>query len=230
MRKLVLWGHHVDEYRDMFGLEESDLQGRLLEYGCGTSAVNAELLGLGRGVVSCDPMFSLDGEALYSQVFAAFEETVARLEKEPERFKLSRYKNVNALVDYRKQGVETFFGDYASGKREGRYVALANHSLPFEGFSFDLALSSYFLLADLDEHDIDSNIAGIMELARVAKEVRIFPLMDRTGKVSPFLGPVLLGLQQHNFGMEVREVKYHLLPMENAMLRVWAQQCAVEKQ
>ena len=68
----------------------------------------------------------------------------------------------------------------------------------------------------------------IRELARVAKEVRIFPLIDRHGQPSPFLGPVLLGLQEGNYGVEVKEVPYHLQPKGNAMLRVWAQQCQLD--
>jgi len=38
---------------------------------------------------------------------------------------------------------------------------------------------------------------------------------------------VLLGLQQENFGVEVREVSCALYPEGNAMLRVWAQECEV---
>jgi len=35
MRKLVLWGHSVDEYREMFDLSQEDMDSRILEYGCG---------------------------------------------------------------------------------------------------------------------------------------------------------------------------------------------------
>ena len=61
----------------------------------------------------------------------------------------------------------------------------------------------------------------------MASEVRIFPLIDREGNTSEFLGPVLLQLQKENYGVEVREVNYHLHKAENAMLRVWAQKCDV---
>lgn len=100
--------------------------------------------------------------------------------------------------------------------------------MPFDNFSFDFALSSHYLFADLDDQDVEFHLKVIKELARVAKEVRIFPLIDRHNQPSPFLGPVLLGLQQENFGAEVREVAYHLQPSGNAMLRVWAQQCELD--
>ncbi len=122
----------------------------------------------------------------------------------------------------RKNGVRN-----GSGKAEGRYIGVADYHLPFADFSFDFALSSHYLFADLDEQTVEFHLAVIRELARVAKEVRIFPLIDREGNTSEFLGPVLLGLQQENYGVEVREVAFHLHKTGNAMLRVWAQQCPV---
>ncbi len=115
----------------------------------------------------------------------------------------------------------------SEGKSEGRYVGITEYLLPFADFSFDFALSAHYLFADLDDQDVDFHLHVIKELARVAKEVRIFPLIDRHSQTSPFLGPVLLGLQQDNYGVEVREVPYHLQPGGNAMLRVWAQECHI---
>ena len=97
--------------------------------------------------------------------------------------------------------------------------------LPFADFSFDFALSAYGLFTDMDAQDINIHLQVIRELARIAKEVRIFPLIDSHGEPFPLLGPVLLGLQQEQYGVEVREVNYSLQPKGNAMLRVWAQQC-----
>ncbi len=156
--KLVLWGHHVNEYRDMFDLSESDLNDRLLEYGCGPSAINAELNGFRHQVISCDPLFDFP--------------------------------------------------------------------LPFVDFAFDLALSANYLFSALNDQDVELHLRVLRELARVAKEVRVYPL-ESQGLISPMLGPVLLGLQHDNFGVEVRQVDHPLPSTGNAMLRVWAQQCQV---
>lgn len=40
MRKLVLWGHGIEDYREMFDLPQGVENSRLLEYGCDYSAVN----------------------------------------------------------------------------------------------------------------------------------------------------------------------------------------------
>lgn len=227
MRKLVLWGNHVDEYQEMFDLSSEDLKGHLLEYGCGPSAVNSELNKMGQQIISCDPLFTLDKDTLYSKVSLIFADMAARVMRYQEKFDFSRYGSARLLMDERYEGMAKFFADYEQGKKEKRYLGVSEYKLPFADFSFDFALSSHYLFADLDDQDVDFHIKVIKELARVAKEVRIFPLIDRHGQPSPFLGPVLLGLQQENLGVEVREVSYHLQPTGNAMLRVWAQLCEV---
>ena len=100
-------------------------------------------------------------------------------------------------------------------------------ALPFANFTFDLALCPDLLFADVADQNAAFNLQQIRELARVAKEVRIYPLSNNHGLPSPLLGPVLLGLQQDNYGVEVRDVTTTLHPKGNAMLRVWAQQCQV---
>lgn len=103
----------------------------------------------------------------------------------------------------------------------------SDSSLSFPDFAFDLALCPDYLFTDEENQNVDFHLKQIHELARVAKEVRIFPLSDSQGFPSPLLGPVLLGLQQENYGIEVRDVTTFLHPKGSAMLRVWAQQCHV---
>ena len=67
----------------------------------------------------------------------------------------------------------------------------------------------------------------ISELARTAKEARVFPLMDAQQKPCASLGPLLLALQKARFGTEIRSVNYSLYPEGKAMLRVWAQTCSL---
>ncbi|KTD26135.1 SAM-dependent methyltransferase [Legionella lansingensis] len=225
MRKLVLWGHHIDEYQEMFALTDKDKHSRILEYGCGPSAVNVELTQQEQKIVSADPLFNLDKDTLYSKVDLVFADMVARVTKDQDKFNFSLYGSLEGLINKRREGMKQFFADYQQGKKEKRYYGVNHYALPFSDFFFDFALSSHYLFADLDDQDVDFHLQVIKELARVAKEVRIFPLIDRHHQPSPFLGPVLLGLQQENFGVEVKEVTYHLQPGGNAMLRVWAQQC-----
>jgi hypothetical protein len=227
MRKLVLWGHHVDEYREMFDLSQEDMNSRILEYGCGPSAVNAQQMEGGHQAVSCDPLFVLDKDTLYSKAIMIFAQMAEELHKEQNHFDFSPAGGLEELLTKRQKGMNQFFSDYQQGKAQGRYYGAADYHLPYPDFSFDFALSAHYLFADLEDQTLDVHLNIIRELARVAREVRIFPLIDLEGNSSEFLGPVLLQLQQNNYGVEVREVDYHLHQSKNAMLRVWAQQCDI---
>lgn len=225
MRKLVLWGHNAEDFREMFDLTQDDLNSKILEFGCGPSAVNAQQKTKNHEVISCDPLFVLDKDTLSTKTSLIFAEMAEEVRAEERYFDFSRTEGLDNLLQIRKQGMVEFFADYEQGKKEGRYIGLSDYQLPFADFSFDLALSAHYLFADLDDQNIEFHLQLIRELARVAKEVRIFPLIDREEKTSDCLGPVLLGLQHDNYGVEVREVPFHLHKSGNAMLRVWAQQC-----
>ncbi len=223
----MLWGHSVDEYREMFALSQEDMSSRILEYGCGPSAVNSQQFHKAHEVVSWDPMFVLDKDTLSSKAVMVFAQMADEVRQEQDQFDFSQVGGLEQFIAQHQKGMKEFFADYEQGKKEGRYIGAADYHLPYPDFSFDLALSSHYLFADLDEQHVDFHLNVIRELARVAKEVRIFPLIDRDGKTSEALGPVLLQLQQEDYGLEVKEVDYHLHQAENAMLRVWAQKCDV---
>ncbi len=97
----------------------------------------------------------------------------------------------------------------------------------FEDFNFDLALCPNYLFGANAPLTLESTFQVITELARVAKEVRIYPLKKENEESSSLLGPTLLRLQQKNYGVEVKSVAPTLHLSANAMLRVWALQCTV---
>ncbi|MCC5791588.1 MAG: hypothetical protein JJT82_03135 [Legionellaceae bacterium] len=224
MRKLVLWGHHPADYVEMFAVSKADLNKNILEFACGPSAINASL----PQVVSADPLFVLDKDTLSAKTSLIFAEMVSEVQKLADHFDFEQNGGLNKLVWDRKKGMETFFADYELGLQEKRYIPVTNCSLPYTDFHFDFAFCSHYLFAGLDNQTLDFHVQVISELARVAKDVRIFPLIDRHGQVSELLGPVLLRLQNENFGVEVKDINYKLQKSGNAMLRVWAQQCKVE--
>ncbi|QDP73101.1 hypothetical protein FOG18_11260 [Legionella israelensis] len=228
MRKLVLWGHTPEEYQEMFDLTKEEMNSSILEFGCGPSAVNVLQSKAGHKIVSCDPLFTLDKDTLYSKTALIFADMVEQVMLAKDHFDFSHEGSLEKLIAKRRQGMEEFFADYKKGKKEKRYIGVTEYTLPYDNHAFDFALSSHYLFAELDNQDVDFHIQVICELARVAKEVRVFPLIDRTGQTSSMLGPVLLALQKENYGAEVRQVPYHLQATGNAMLRVWAQECKLE--
>ena len=97
-------------------------------------------------------------------------------------------------------------------------------TLPYDDFFFDLALSVDYFFEKKNNKSIEARFFEMVELARVAKEVRIFPLGElQDGQIS-FLGPLLLRLQQEKLGAEVRSLK-EAVDGQHAFLRIWALQC-----
>lgn len=225
MGNLVFWGHHVDEYQEMFALEKKDLQGKILEFGCGPSAFNIEAQKKSVEVISCDPLFNLDYAILKTKTSLVFADMLTKVKACQDKYDFSAYGSLNNLIRYREQGMQHFFADYEKGLTDERYLGVNSLSLPFSDGYFDLALSSHYFFAGLEQQDVNFHVQALKELARVAKEVRIFPLINREGITSELLGPVLLALQQENYGTEVRSIPYHLQPQGNAMLRIWAHTC-----
>jgi hypothetical protein len=155
------------------------------------------------------------------------ERRIQQIKADTSQFDLRAYGGLDAFIQSRLEGMAIFLDDYEQGRIERRYMACSEKALPFTDFSFNLALVSHDLFADLEQQSLEYHLEVIKELARVAHEVRIFPLIDRHGQPSPLIGPVLLGLQQDKYGVEVKEVPYTLYPAGNAMLRVWAEQCVI---
>lgn len=98
--------------------------------------------------------------------------------------------------------------------------------LPYQEQYFDLGLcfDTIFTQENLSE---DLILKAIAELTRVATEVRILPLVNKLGKPSPYLGPVLMALQQKGYGAELREIKNQGDKKSHALLRVWNESCEV---
>lgn len=225
MRKWVLWGHHLAEYMEMFGLTDHLLKLKILEFASGPTTVNKELNQKGTYIRSYDPWFSTDFEGMQSRFLNHFQEQLKRVEKHPERFDFNKYGGIETFLHKRKQGVEEFFLDYPKGLKEERYCPFSPKKTPFSNSSFDLVLCSNYFFADIPEQDLNFHLQWIQELTRVANEVRIYPLTDQTGQVSQLLGPTLLALQQHSYQVAIEEVPFRLVPNSKAMLRIRSDRC-----
>jgi hypothetical protein len=225
MRKWVLWGHRFSEYQDMFNCQMSWENKKVLEFACGPTTVNAELTAKGAHIISTDPFFFEDLAQTQQRFEDDFVKQMQHMQKYPNRFNFEQYGGMETFFNYRRQGFETFFLDYQAGLQSGRYQLAEGPKLPFENASFDIAFCSSFLFADFANQDLAFQLAWIKELARVAEDVRIYPLTNQLGEPSPLLGPVLLALQNENYRVSVQEVPFRLVPASNAMLQVVSGRC-----
>jgi ubiquinone/menaquinone biosynthesis C-methylase UbiE len=75
----------------------------------------------------------------------------------------------------RRRAREAFTDDYQH--HPGGYVPGSLPNLPFSDRCFDLALCSHFLFTWSDVFDEAWHETSLLELSRVAAEVRVFPLV-----------------------------------------------------
>ena len=99
------------------------------------------------------------------------------------------------------------------GVEGGRHLRWADRA-------FDLALCSHFLFTYSDQLSMDFHVAAIEEMCRVAREARVFPLLESYGGTSLFLEPVISALRQRGFAIQTRLVPYEFQRGGNQMLVV----------
>lgn len=214
------WGRLRREYELMFDLSDDDITGGILDCGAGPSSFTVELAGDGKRVVAVDPIYRFPGEQIKRRFEAVKEAMLAGVLAEPDEWLWDFHQNPKGLMSNREAALNQFLADYDEGLQHTRYVAGELPSLPFSDGSFGLAVCSHLLFLYSNMLDADFHLNAIRELCRVAGEVRIFPLLALKGGKSPHLEPVISGLKQDGFNVEIVRVKYEFRRRANEMLKV----------
>ncbi len=228
LESIMLWGHSLAEYRQMFALSDADLTKSIFDCTAGAASFAAEMHQLGHHVIACDGMYGQTKQALQTKLDQAYQALLAELQRNVDNFRWQNVTSPRALADAWYQTAQVFLQDYDAGLAAGRYIMAKPPQFEFADHTFDLALCSHFLFHKYFHQDSERFlIDAVLGLARIASEVRIFPLLDVKGNISKLIGPVMLALQQREFGIEVKQVDYEFQQGGNAMLRVWARTCTV---
>ena len=118
--------------------------------------------------------------------------------------------------------MQRFLEDYPAGLAEGRYLKAELPHLPFGDRCFDLALCSHFLFLYSRQLSQEFHRQALCELARVAGEVRVFPLVDLAGGVSEHLVPLENELRSVGYAWEILPVAYEFQKGADKLLRIQA--------
>lgn len=218
--KVVPFGRSLDEYRHMFTLTENDLEREILGVGDGPAGFNAEMRRLGNHVVSVDPLYAFNGDDIERQFNAVVDDVIDQVKATPDDWVWEYHRSPEHLREYRVKVLMNFLSDYENGKLEGRYVVGELPKLGFEDDQFDLALCSHFLFLYSDHYSYDFHLASICEMLRVAREVRIFPLLTLMLEQSPYLEPLIADLESRGHLAFVQNVDYELQRGGDKMLRI----------
>jgi hypothetical protein len=214
------WGRSFDEYSRMFALTEHDLSRRIVGCADGPASFNAEMAGRGHRVISCDPLYQFTADEIRQRIDATYPEVVEAARRDQALFVWDTIKSPDDLGRLRMSAMERFLADYEHGRQEGRYIIAALPHLPFPDASFDLALCSHFLFLYSEEFPLPFHLDGVLEMARIAREARIFPLLDRAGRRSSHLDPVIETLRRRGFTASIERVSYEFQRGGNEMLRI----------
>jgi hypothetical protein len=217
---VIPWGRSFDEYRRMFALSDADLAGRILGCGDGPASFNAEATARGHAVVSCDPIYAFTPADIERRVEESRADLIAQVWRERDGFVWNDFADPDDLGRKRLAAMRRFLADFAAGQAARRYVTAALPHLPFADGAFDLALCSHLLFLYSERLTFAFHRAAVEELLRVAREVRIFPLLTLEPTPSPHLEPLCRHLRAAGWSAEVRAVPYEFQRGGNQMLRV----------
>ena len=220
LKNVVPWGRSLEEYREIFSLTEMDLKGSILGCGDGPASFNAELTERGGNIISIDPTYQFSAEELQSRIAQVYDEIMPQMYINKDMYIWESIPSVEALGKIRMSAMNRFISDYKTGKAVGRYVHESLPSLNFKDNQFDLALCSHYLFLYSEHVNLEQHIASIKELCRVAKEVRIYPLLSLDGEVSPHLNEVILALGAAGLTSSLVNVGYQFQKGATQMLVV----------
>lgn len=218
--QVVPWGRSFDEYRRLFALGDADLSGRILGCGDGPASFNAEATLQGHGVVSCDPIYAFSPSEIEARVEHCRQDMIAQVERQRDGFVWDYFRDPEHLAECRLAAMRKFLADFDEGKKQSRYVTASLPNLPFANDQFDLALVSHLLFLYSEHLDLEFHQAALEELLRVAREVRLFPLLNLARKVSPHLEPIRRWLLSRGHQASIEPVPYEFQRGGNQMLRI----------
>lgn len=220
LEEIVPWGRSFDEYVAMFRLTADDLKKRILGCGDGPASFNAVMRRKDKRVVSVDPLYAFSVEQIRQRIEMAYHRVLNQLVENQESYIWTNINSPEHLGRVRIEAMAAFLDDYKQGKLDGRYVPHELPCLPFRDREFDLCLCSHLLFTYSDQLSADFHEKAILELCRIAREVRIFPLLEMSGKPSPHLGSVYDSLKRQGWAVDIEPVDYEFQRGGNEMIRV----------
>jgi len=217
LQTVVPWGRNLQEYIRMFNLSEIDKQKRIISFGDGPASFNAEMTKRGYSVTSIDPLYRFSNDEIAERIRETAETIVEQTRNNLDNFIWKEFASVDELKETRLQAMNNFLDDIEKGKIEARYI---NHEMPnklsFDEKSFDLGLSSHFLIL-YSQLGLQFHVSAITEMLRLCNEIRIFPLQNLNAQKSEVLDEIIDHFEK-TYLVEIIEVPYEFQKGGNKML------------
>jgi hypothetical protein len=221
LAQVVPWGRSLADYQGMFALTPEDQKRTILDCAGGPASFNLELTQLGGRVISCDPVYQFNVAQIQDRIDATYPDIIRGVAEQRERFVWKEFASPEQMGQARLQAMQKFLSDLPQGLAAGRYRVAELPTLPFTDQCFDLALCGHLLFSYGNVLSLEFHQQAIAELSRVAREVRIFPVVEQfSGEISAHLPPVIAALEAQNYQVEVIRGNYEFQKGGNQMLRI----------
>ncbi|MCK5830884.1 MAG: SAM-dependent methyltransferase [Methylococcales bacterium] len=218
--KVVPFGRSLDEYKCMFNLSPVDLDKKIIGVSDGPASFNAEMKKRGKSIVSIDPLYQFDAKEIDTQFYHVVDNIISQVKQTPDDWVWTYHNSPDQLRENRVIVLNKFTRDFEAGKLEKRYIVGELPTLNIESNQYEMALCSHFLFLYSEQFDYDFHLSAILEMLRIAEEVRIFPLLTLNLEKTPYLEPLLHELKSQGYLATVEKVKYEIQKGGNEMLRV----------
>ncbi len=217
MRNVVPWGRTFSEYRNMFSLSDTELESRIACFGDGVASFNAECGIQGGHVTSFDPVYRFSCDQPEQVLEEAKRRLIEKTLREGYASDMAAIKrNVTELKKRHMTAVNIFMDDFEEGKKQGRYIdhELPSH-IPCPDNSFDLGLSSHFLLSHT-RTCLNFHLQALEEMLRTCKEIHIFPIINIHGKKTALFRKVIRHFADSH-DLSIRKTACHCAACNNNM-------------
>jgi len=216
----------MSEYKLMFDLSEQVLQGSIVGCGDGPASFNCEMTRLGRRMISVDPIYGLTRRQIEQRIAETYDTIISQCKANAENFVWSFFSDPDALGRHRLGAMRVFLEDFEPGLAQGRYLVQELPRLGFGDREFDLALCSHLLFLYTEQLSLEFHLEAIQEMCRVAREVRIFPLMDLKVRRSAHIEPVVRRLRESGLSVEILKVPYEFQRGGDEMMKIGSSEAA----
>lgn len=207
----------MEEYRLMFQLSDNDIVKAIAGFGDGPASFNYEATEQGYSVTSFDPIYQSTKQELEKRIEEVRITVMQQMKENMDNYIWTTITNLEELEIIRMSAMKLFLEDYERGKIEKRYIF---HELPnklaFEDNTFDIGLSSHFLLM-YTALGYEFHIQAISEILRVCKEVRIFPIVDLDANKTDFTKNII-NYFENRCHVEIRKTGYEFQRGDNKLL------------
>lgn len=214
---VVPWGRNLNEYTMMFKLGKEDLSKKIAGFGDGPASFNYEAKQKGYFVTSFDPIYQFSKSELQQRIEEVRVTVMQQMKENMNNYNWTSIKNLDELENVRMSAMRLFLSDYECGKSENRYIChTLPEKLPYEDNTFDIGLSSHFLLM-YTALGYDFHIQAMTEMLRVCKEIRIFPIVDLDANKTDLITNVISYFKKR-YDTEICETHYEFQKGDNKLL------------